>query len=333
MKRKGTEPTITEVAGRAGVSIATVSRVLNDPSRVKAATVARVNEAIDLVGYRRDDPAPQKRNGLIVAVLPNLDNPFYAKIIRGMQAAAKSHALEVLIYPEDSVDSHCTRLSDLLRMISAGGLIILSPVNNLSVLEELSGMIPLVQCAEYNERSLLPYVSVDDYAAARGAVETLLKSGRKRIGLINGPEKFKYSRQRYLGYEAALRQAGLTPNPALVAQVTEMGFDCSLAVARQMLLASERPDAILAASDMFSAAVVKVASTEGIDIPRDLSLISFDNTYISRLTHPGVTAVNMPQFQLGYMACELLADRMLNPTSAEPRHFLLNTELVMRDSV
>ena len=120
---------------------------------------------------------------------------------------------------------------------------------------------------------------------------------------------------------------------ALVANVTEMGFDSSLAVARQMLLASERPDAILAASDMYAAAVVKAATSEGIRIPDDLALIGFDNTYISQMSHPSVAAVSLPRFQLGYMACEVLSERIMNPASDEPRHFLLETELVLRDSV
>ena len=221
----------------------------------------------------------------------------------------------------------------MLAMIQARGLILLSPVNRLDVLDELAGALPLVQCAEYNEESALPYVGVDDFAAARNATETLIRRGRRRIALINGPDRYKYARHRYLGYADALRHAGLTVDGALVANVTEMGFDSSLAVARQMLLASERPDAILAASDMYAAAVVKAATSEGIRIPDDLALIGFDNTYISQMSHPSVAAGSLPRFQLGYMACEVLSERIMNPASDEPRHFLLETELVLRDSV
>ena len=268
-----------------------------------------------------------------MAVLPNLDNPFYSKIIKGIQVSAKGHGLEVLLYAEGNVDAHSRRLLDMLAMIQARGLILLSPVNRLDVLDELAGALPLVQCAEYNEESALPYVGVDDFAAARNATETLIRRGRRRIALINGPDRYKYARHRYLGYADALRHAGLTVDGALVANVTEMGFDSSLAVARQMLLASERPDAILAASDMYAAAVVKAATSEGIRIPDDLALIGFDNTYISQMSHPSVAAVSLPRFQLGYMACEVLSERIMNPASDEPRHFLLETELVLRDSV
>ena len=86
-------------------------------------------------------------------------------------------------------------------------------------------------------------------------------------------------------------------------------------------------------SDMYAAAVVKAATSEGIRIPDDLALIGFDNTYISQMSHPSVAAVSLPRFQLGYMACEVLSERIMNPASDEPRHFLLETELVLRDSV
>lgn len=331
MKRKGPDPTILEVAARAGVSIATVSRVLNDKGNVRSSTADRVIAAMTEVGYPHDATPPNIRNGLIVVVLPNLDNPFYAKIIKGIQTSAKGRGLETLLYNEGSVDTHSVRLLNLLHMIHAGGLILLSPVNDVAVLRQLEAAVPLVQCAEYNEQCSLPYVSVDDFLAAKSAVQTLLDKGCRRIALINGPDKYKYARQRFLGYAEALREAGLPVDGQLIFHVTEMGFDTSLSVARQLILATERPDAILATSDMFAAAVVKAANSEGVRIPEELSLIGFDNTYISQMLHPSVTDVNMPQFQLGYMACEILADRMANP-AGEAKQFLLKTELVLRDS-
>ncbi len=332
MKKKGAEPTITEVAARAGVSIATVSRVLNDKGNVRPSTVERVSAAVEQLGYAREEQGRPARKGLVVVVLPNLDNPFYAKIVKGIQVSAKNRGLETLVFAESNLDERSARLTELLHMIDAGGCILLSPVNDESVLAAIDRVAPLVQCAEYHEKSALPYVGVDDFAAARSAVHTLLQRGRRRVALINGPDKFKYARQRYQGYAEALREAGIAVDPALVCKVTEMGFDSSFAVARQLLTARERPDAILAASDMFAAAVVKAASTEGVQIPADCSLIGFDNTFISMVSHPSVAAVNLPQFQLGYMACEVLGDRMQNP-SGESRHVLLKTELVLRDSV
>ena len=333
MKRKGTAPTIKDVAHLAGVSIATVSRVLNEHPSVRPDTAQKVKDAMDALGYAHTAPAAPSGSYLVIAALPNLSNPFYAEIIVGLQSSAKSHGLEVLLYPEGNVERRMPQLSALIHSTRACGLILLSPVSDTDLLDELNAMIPLVQCAEYNEESPHPYVGVDDVSAARNATETLLHAGCRRIALINGPEKYKYARHRRRGYEEALRHAGLEIDPLLEANVTEMGFDSSMAVAQQMLLAKERPDAILAASDMYAAAVVKVAAMAGLSIPEDLSLISFDNTYISQMHQPSVTSVNLPRFQLGYMAMEVLAERMVSPFSNEPKQFLLKTELVLRDSV
>lgn len=333
MKKKSLEPTIKDVAQRAGVSIATVSRVLNDSTAVRPSTAQRVLEAMDALGYPHDAPSAAGINPLVIAVMPNLYNPFYSEIILGLQTSAKTHNLDVLIHAEGSIERHIDRLSALLTMTRACGLLLLTPALPIPMLAELNAIAPVVQCAEYNENSTLPYVGVDDVSAARNATETLLRAGRRRIALINGPEKFKYARHRRQGYEEALRAAGLEIDPLLTANVTEMGFDSSMAVAGQMLQAKERPDAILAASDMYAAAVVKVAAQIGLSIPRDLSLISFDNTYISQMHHPSVASVSLPRFQLGYMAMEVLAERMQNPVSDEAKQFLLKTELVLRDSV
>lgn len=333
MKKKGPDPTIRDVAALAGVSIATVSRVLNDRSAVRASTAERVLAAMDSLSYPHDAPDAGRLNRLVIAALPNLNNPFYAEIVQGLQASAKIHGLEVLLYPESSVERHIAPLCSLLRTTGACGMIMLCPVSRKELLDELAAVAPIVQCAEYNEESAQPYVGVDDVNAARMATEMLLRAGRRRIALINGPDKYKYARHRRQGYEDALRRAGIEVDPLLVANVTEMGFDSSMAVARQMLLATERPDAILAASDMYAAAVVKAAAITGLAIPKDLSLISFDNTYISQMHHPSVTSVGLPRFQLGYMAMEVLTERMVSAAPAERRQVLLKTEIVLRDSV
>ncbi len=331
MKKKSLKPTLTDVAARAGVSIATVSRALSGVGKVSPDTLRRVAAATQALGYAAGDAddAPPKK--LIVAVLPGLDNPFYARVVRGIQVSAASRGLSALVYPEDAPDAHSTRLMELLHAVGAGGCILLSPVNDDKTLAAIDAVAPVVQCAEYNERSALPYVSVDDFRAARDAVVMLLQRGYRRVALINGPEQFKYARQRYRGYAEALREAGLPVSPAMVCRVAEMDFDSCYAAARHLLCANDRPDAILAASDMFAAAVVKAAGAEGVHIPGELALIGFDNTYLSQVSYPSVSAVNLPQYQLGYIACEMLAERMGHPTG-EPRQVLLKTELVLRDT-
>jgi LacI family repressor for deo operon, udp, cdd, tsx, nupC, and nupG len=331
MKKKSAKATITEVAQRAGVSIATVSRVLSGAGNVRPDTCGRVAAAAAALGYARDAGQRPARRRLAVVVLPEISNPFYAKVLQGIQVSAASRGLDTLVYPCGEHAGPGARLIALLGAVNACGCILLVPVADVNVLAAIDRAAPVVQCAEYNDQSPLPYVSVDDFAAARNAVVMLLERGCGRVALINGPERFKYARQRYRGYAEALREAGLAVNPALVCRVAEMDFESCYAAARQLLCAYERPDAILAASDMFAAAVVKAAHAEAVRIPEDCALIGFDNTFLSQVCHPSVTAVSLPQYQLGYMACEMLAERMLNP-SVESRQVLLKTELVIRET-
>ena len=333
MRKKSSEATISDVARHAGVSLATVSRVLNDKSKVRRDTAEKVSRVMESLSYIREPVHGHEKNQLLIAVLPNLDNPFYAEIIKGIRTSAKSHGMSALIFPEPNVDRDYSQLIRLVETTRASGVILLSPVNQLETLAALGAAAPLVQCAEYTESSPFPYVGVDDTAAAKMATEALIRVKRRRIALINGPEKYKYARHRYQGYAQALFQAGLEVNPSLVANVTEMGFDSSLAVARQMLLSAEHPDAIFAASDMYAAAVIKAADQAAIHIPEQLSVIGFDNTYISQMLNPSVSSVSIPRFQLGYTAGELLMERIQNPVSMESKHILLKTELVLRDSV
>lgn len=331
MRKKSTAPTMMQVAEKAGVSIATVSRALNSPGQLCEGTREKVLCAIKELNYPL--PEPLQKQNLVAVVLPGIENPFYDRIIRGIQASARNHRMSIILICETDVDRHLSRLLDILNDAHICGQVILSPVRSQEALAKLDASAPLVQCAEYLEESSFSYVGVDDAGAAKAAVEALIAKGRRRIAIINGPEIFKYARQRYAGYAEALREAGLPADPALRARVAEMNFDSSFAVARQMLLTPDRPDAILAVSDLLAAAVVKAASDENLRIPEDLSLISFDNTYIAQLCHPSVTAVNMPQFQLGYMATEVLAERIQNPHSKEARRYMLKTELVLRDSI
>ncbi len=331
MRTKSNEPTITDVARLAGVSIATVSRVLNAKPIVNRSTLHRVTAAMDQLGYRYSAPTGTAANSLIIVVVPTLDHPFYTEIVQGIHASCKSHHYDYLIHVCMDVDFQYPKVIESLHSVHASGVLMLSPVSDPMSLQEINAVAPLVQCVEFHENCPLPYVGVDDILATRNAMEHLLSHGRRRIALMNGSLKFKFSRHRYMGYAEALRNAGITIDPDLVLNVNDMVFDNALQLSSQLLQAKERPDAILASTDVFAAAAIKAASTAGVLVPQDLSIVGFDNTYLSTITHPSITTVTIPQFQLGYMASEILADRILNPLG-EHQSFLLKTELVVRES-
>lgn len=332
MKTKSSDPTITDVANLAGVSIATVSRVLNTKENVKNSTMERVFAAMEQLGYPYGPALETEKNKLIVVVIPDMGNTLYTQILQGIQTSCNNHHYASLIYLCKDVDIQYHILIEGLSLVHACGVIMLSPVSNPEALQEMNAVCPLVQCVEFHENCSLPYVSVDDGLASKKAVEYLISRGRRRIAFISGPLKYKYARYRYAGYLDALQNARITADPALVFHINDMSFDEAMSVASQMLLGTTPPDAIFATSDLYAAAAIKAAYAAGLQVPQDLSVIGFDNTFLASVSHPSITSVNMPQFQLGYMACEILADRIVNPLG-EHHSFLLKTELVIRESV
>ena len=150
--------------------------------------------------------------------------------------------------------------------------------------------------------------------------------------MINGPLKYKYARKRQEGFLLALEEAGITPAPNFIVPVPEFSYDAAVSIATQLLSMPERPDAIFAASDVFAVAAIKAAKRLGISIPKDLGVIGFDNTNISIMSEPALTTVKQPQYQLGFLACEMLIEQMHTPNLA-PRQIMLDAEIIIRESM
>ncbi len=163
-------------------------------------------------------------------------------------------------------------------------------------------------------------------------VAYMASKGRTRIAFIDGPRRFKYSRYRLEGFLKGLADAGLEANPNFIAQLPELSYDAALSVATQMLNLPERPDAVFAASDVFASAMVKVARRRGLRIPDDIGIIGFDNTNVSIMCEPSLTTVNQPQYQMGFIACEMLIEQIKNPKTL-PRQIMLDVELIIRESL
>ena len=325
--------TISDVANYAGMSIATVSRVINRQGAVREETRLKVYDAIQALGYKSnvqfEDSESQQ---LIIIVLPDIDNPFYSRIVAGIHSCAKSHNAKYFIYICPNVDASFKNLLDFINFTKASGIILLSPTTNKQVLDAIDAAAPLVQCTEYNEQSDLPYVSIDDYAASKSGIEFMLSKGKKQIAIFCGPADYKYARQRLQGYLDTLKANGIEPNPSLIFHLNEVLFEPALSVATQVLSSPNKPDAVFCVSDIFAAAVVKAATLLNISIPSELGVLGFDNTYISTIGTPTVSSISQPQYDLGYYACEILMERIANPCIPH-RHIFLRTELIIRESL
>lgn len=339
--------TIQDVAREAEVSIATVSRVLNKPETVKEMTKQRVLAACDKIEYKvphfaggsiTDEDSQQplmeykpKTTRVILTILPELRNPFYADVMDGIISKADFRGYEVVLCRSKTALYSLKNLRRLVEGINACGVLLLGKIATPEVLKELNKYIRIVQCAEFEKESELPYVSIDDYSAARSVMQLLLNKGRKRIALLNGPLQFKFAAERERGYCDALREAGIEPTAELIVWQPVSEFELALSTTTRLLNQPNRPDAIFAVSDVMAVAALHAAHRAGLKVPQDVSIVGFDDTYISQMCQPSLTTVRQRGSQMGAYACEILLD-LVNGVQVANQQVLMDVDLLIRES-
>ena len=323
--------TVNKLALQAGVSAATVSRVLNHRELVTKSTIQKVEKAIAELNYTmKVDKSKKPNREIIIINVPTFENFFFHEIIKGAKTSASNHGYNLLINQEalnlNMVDSFLR----LLKTSHAVGLIILNSIAD-ETLKIISDAIPVVQCCEYNKNLDVPYVSIDDMSAAQSAVDYIITSGYRKVALINGPAHAKYSVERQAGFETALALAGIETPRNWIIQLPDVNYEMAISAANQLLSAENRPNAIFAISDIYAASVINVAKRYNISIPHSLVVVGFDNVEVSVISNPSITTVNLPKFQIGFMGCEMLCGLIENPED-RPQNVILPTELIIRES-
>ena len=328
-------PTIHDVAALAGVSIKTVSRVLNDEPNVRPATRDNVRRAIDTLGYRPDRSARRLSGSRSYLVGLLYDNPSASYIIdvqSGVLETCRERGYELLIYPCDAeADGLVHEIVTLVRHAQLDGLILTPPVaDSLPLVESLNELgTPLVRIAPGDELDADNRIVTNDREASRAMTEYLLSLGHERIGFVIGNRTHKAVLSRYEGFVDALRAQGREPDTGLVAQGDNSfasGIDCG----RQLLAADPPPTAIFASNDDMAAGVMKVAHEMGLAIPQQLSVAGFDDVPLAAQVWPGLTTVRQPIQAMASRATELLLAQINQAPEAIER--MLPARLITRDS-
>ena len=323
--------TIYDVAKDAGVSPATVSRVLSGSASVKRQTIELVNASIFKLGYRPNRKVyPFQPGDLILLVIPSFSNPYYSAVVRGVKQSVQRHGLQLLICDNQFTSEEMPKFLELIKHVKAKGLISCSFIPK-SAYERLSKIIPLVQCGEYNDDLNLPYVSVDDIQASIDVMHYLSSIGKQRIAFLNGPAELKFSRNRLQGYITALAQKGVDYDASLIMNIPEVNCDVATSMVLQMLDTAPIPDAFFAVSDVFALSAVRASQLRGLNVPGDIAVVGFDDIEISSSVIPSITTVSQPREQMGYTACELLIERLINPY-IQAKRIILKTQLIVRES-
>ncbi|WP_028230554.1 LacI family DNA-binding transcriptional regulator [Paraburkholderia mimosarum] len=327
---------IAAVAERAGVSVATVSRVLNGHTNVRAATRERVLAEIESSGYRVNELARNLRTAesrLLLTMVPDFGNPFYAEIVRGIDSVARQHGFFLLLCDTGADAGRERSYFDLLRRHRADGAICLDPATVQHALAAEATALPWVACCEFDPDVGVPYVGIDNYRAAHDAVRHLIARGRRRVALINSDEHYLYAQQRRDGWRGALAEAGIVARDAWRVNVNCLDYDAGAraAAALMQLPAGEAPDAIFAVSDTLAVGVVNGLRGVGRRVPHDVAVVGFDDIALAAQIDPPLTTIAQPMRELGETAARLLLRRFADPRACVPG-VLLPHRLVVRES-
>jgi len=332
----GGRVTITDVARTAGVSIATVSKVINGRYGVAAATSERVQQVIADLGYESSLVARSLRSHRtnVIGILVAEFEPFSTEILKGTSDAIAGSGYELLAYSGggrtgEDVGWERRYLSRLSGTLIDGAVLVTPTVVS------LGGSVPVVAIDPHAGPADMPTVDADNLTGALLATEHLLRLGHRRIGFLGGRPDLESARLREEGYRAALERAGLAVDPELV-RVGGYRRQQAAAPARELLSLPEPPTAIFAANDLSAIGTMDVAREMGVRVPQDLSVVGFDNVPESALTEPPLTTVEQPIRDMGARAVEmliaLLGDTPLSSAEDLPPHVQLPTRLVPRGS-
>lgn len=322
---------IKDVSEAAGVSIKTVSRVLNNERYVRPATRDRVEQAMATLGFRPSAAARALAGGrsFQIALMCSNPGPYYLHgLLAGLRGPCAKEGVRLMVHayeldaPELGAD-----VRTLLRQMSPDGVILTPPIaDHEPVLDALERAgTPYVRISPGVQVDRSPAVAIDNEAAAREMTRALIRLGHKRIGFIVGHRAYAVSNQRLAGYLDALREAGIALDLELVQQGW-FDFASGEKAAERLLSLDEPPTAIFAASDDMAAGVLACAHRRGLRVPDDLSIAGFDDTDLAQLLWPPLTTVRQPIKEMAERAAALLFDR------AEPGLRLLPHEVVMRES-
>ncbi|WP_152655842.1 LacI family DNA-binding transcriptional regulator [Oceanobacillus sp. CFH 90083] len=325
-------PTIQDVARRAGVSVATVSRVLNNPSSVAELTREKVKQAIRELDYSPSSLGRNLRNAesrMLLVLLPKISNQFYLKIVEGIEEKALEHGYHILLCQTHSKMERAKVYFDLLKNQLAAGAITMDPTIDHQILIDMAKRFPFVQCSEYIKAENLSYVTIDSELAAYQVTKYLLKQGHQRIGLINVSEYFLYARDRRKGYLRALKEFHIEPEKDWFYSADTVSLESGQQAMRSLLNKKKGLTAVFAVSDMLAIGALKELNTRKIDVPNEMAIVGFDKIEFTNMTYPSLTTVAQPMYKMGEISVDMLIRKI---QGEEVEDIILDHELILRES-
>lgn len=306
--------TIYDVAREAGVSMATVSRVVNGNPNVKPSTRKKVLDAIERLGYRPNAVArglASKKTTTVGVIIPDISSIFFAELARGIEDIATMYKYNIILCNSDQNKTKEIHLINTLLEKQVDGIVFMgAKITDEHVEEFKRSPVPIVLAATIDTNEIIPSVNIDYKQAVIDAIEKLIEHGHKRIGMLSGPlEDPINGLQKFAGYREALEKAGIPFDEKLVV-VGDYSYDSAIEAMQTFLDLDEKPTAIFAATDEMALGIIHGAQDKGYKIPDDFEVIGFDNTRLAVMVRPTLSTVVQPIYDIGAVSMRLLTKYM-----------------------
>lgn len=330
---------IKDIAKLAGVSIATVSRCLNNPERVRPDTRERVQNAIDETGYSPNTLAQSFRRGkthVIMVVLPSVGDPFFTDVMRGIRQVASENGYSILINETQFNTMTADEIGAMVVSRQADGIALLaslSPFGTRVLSASSHQALPMVIGCETiaDELSSCPGIHIDNISAAREATHYLLDLGHERIAFIFGEHKTLLTQGRENGYRSAMTEANKVIDSGWVVE-GKLSIEGAIAATQKLLAHPNRPTAIFCANDEMAMGCLHAVKSAGLRVPNDISVIGFDDNRYARITDPPLTTISQPAQLIGERVMHRLLHEIENGRSKDADPEIVPHELIIRDS-
>lgn len=328
--------TLKDVAREADVSISTVSRALNNSEKVHPDTKERVREVADELGYKPSRVARRLRlqegkASLLGLVIPDIQNPFFADVTRGVEDVAQANDYALLLSNSDE-DPEKQRLAlDILQTEDVDGVIVPPVSDEDTAIEQLLETDIAVVCVDRRmQNARVDTILSDNRQGAHQAVTHLIELGHERIGFIGGIPRISTLTERRQGYEQALRDHGLNVSPELVKE-TQTRRERGRLLTEELLSLDAPPTAIFSGNNLTTLEILSTLHERGIRVPDDIALVGYDDVPWPMALNPPPTVVDQPGYEMGRRAAEILLERLQDP-SRSPTTVTLQPRLIVRQS-
>ncbi|MEC2071774.1 catabolite control protein A [Alkalihalophilus marmarensis] len=327
--------TIYDVAREAGVSMATVSRVVNGNPNVKPATRKKVLEAIERLGYRPNAVArglASKKTTTVGVIIPDISSIFFAELARGIEDIATMYKYNIILCNSDQNKDKEIHLINTLLEKQVDGIVFMGGQITEEHAEQFKrSPVPVVLAATLDTNKEIPSVNIDYKQAVYDAITHLIEQGHTQIGMVSGTlDDPVNGYQKFAGYRAALEDAKLAFNEDLIA-IGDYTYDSGIEAMESLLNLEQKPTAIFASTDEMALGVIHGAQDRGYNIPQDFEILGFDNTRLATMVRPTLSTVVQPMYDIGAVSMRLLT-KYMNKEEVNDHIVVLPHRIEFRDS-